>query len=434
MKVEFKKLGINGEGIGFINRKPVFCDGVLPEETAEVEIIEEKPKYAMARLKRLITKSPDRIESPSPLEQAHGCPLFILDYQKQLRHKQDILEQALFKYGNVKRSFVREMHASEKQVGYRSQCKLPVQKSHDILVNGMYEPKTNHFHPIEHFLIHDPKLEEIRKEILRILNEDGYDAYNQRSQKGLRYIVLRVIDGKAQCTLITGKEHIPSIIIDRIMEIPGMESLCQSFNTNRKTNQIFGSPAKVLAGKNALTISMDQIQLQLSAESFFQLNIDQAEKMYQMAISKIDPCKVLVEAYCGIGTMALMAKDKANVVYGIESVPSAVENATNNAKLNNITNTEFICDDAAHGLRKIAMKKTVDCLLVDPPRSGMDDEMLDTIMYVLPKKIVYISCNPSTLAKNLKVLKQRYHVVTVIPYDLFPQTPLVESITVLELG
>ena len=97
------------------------------------------------------------------------------------------------------------MHASEKQVGYRSQCKLPVQKSHDILVNGMYEPKTNHFHPIEHFLIHDPKLEEIRKEILRILNEEGYDAYNQRSQKGLRYIVLRVIDGKAQCTLITGK-------------------------------------------------------------------------------------------------------------------------------------------------------------------------------------------------------------------------------------
>ena len=345
MKVEFKKLGINGEGIGFIKRKPVFCDGVLPEETAEVEIIEEKPKYVMARLKRLITKSPERIESPSPLEQAHGCPLFILDYQKQLRHKQDILEQALYKYGNVKRSFVRDMHASEKQVGYRSQCKLPVQKSHDTLVNGMYEPKTNHFHPIDHFLIHDPKLEEIRKEILRILNEEGYDDYNQRSQKGLRYIVLRVIDGKAQCTLITGKEHIPSTIIDRIMEIPGMESLCQSFNTNRKTNQIFGSPAKVLAGQNTLTISMDQIQLQLSAESFFQLNINQAEKMYQMAISKIDPCKVLVEAYCGIGTMALMAKDKANVVYGIESVPSAVENATNNAKLNNITNTEFICDD-----------------------------------------------------------------------------------------
>ena len=103
-------------------------------------------------------------------------------------------------------------------------------------------------------------------------------------------------------------------------------------------------------------------------------------------------------------------------------------------RLNNITNTEFICDDAAHGLRKIAMKKTVDCLLVDPPRSGMDDEMLDTIMHVLPKKIVYISCNPSILAKNLKVLKQLYHVVTVIPYDLFPQTPLVESITVLELG
>ncbi|MDY6035398.1 MAG: 23S rRNA (uracil(1939)-C(5))-methyltransferase RlmD [Bulleidia sp.] len=434
MRVEFKKLGINGEGIGYVKRKPIFCDGVLPNEIADVEIIDEKPRYAIAKLKKLITKSKERIDSPSPLEQSHGCPLFIMDYQSQLVYKQQLLEESLYKYANVKRTFVRSMHASEKQVGYRSQCKLPVQKSHDVLINGMYEPKTNHFHPIDYFIIHDDKLEVIRHAILDILNDEHYEAYSQKTQKGLRYIVLRHIQDQAQCTLITGKETIPASIINRIMSISNLNSLSQSINTDRKSNQIFGSPAKILAGDPALTIQIDQIKVQLSPESFFQLNVDQAEKMYQMAISKIDTCKVLVEAYCGIGTMALMAKDKAQVIYGIEYNASAIKNAKSNAELNHIKNTEFICADAAKGLQQIANKKTVDCLLVDPPRSGMDEAMLSTILKVLPKKIVYISCNPATLAKNLKQLKQRYHVVTIIPYDLFPQTPLVEAITVLELG
>ena len=153
-----------------------------------------------------------------------------------------------------------------------------------------------------------------------------------------------------------------------------------------------------------------------------------------MAVSKIDPCDTLVEAYCGIGAMSLMAHAKAKKIYGIESIPDAVENAALNAKNNAIENAEFLCADAAQGLDQIAATTKVDTILADPPRSGMDDAMIASILKAAPKKIIYVSCNPATLARNLKELKRKYHVVTVIPYDLFPHTPLVESITVLERG
>jgi 23S rRNA (uracil-5-)-methyltransferase RumA len=183
-----------------------------------------------------------------------------------------------------------------------------------------------------------------------------------------------------------------------------------------------------------MQISFGNILLNLAPQSFFQLNVSQALQLYQTAVGKIDPCKVMVEAYCGIGAMSLMAADKAEKIYGIEVVPDAIANAKDNAALNHISNCEFICRDAAEGLREIAAKENVDILLADPPRSGMDDAMLDAILAAKPKKIIYISCNPATLAKNLKDLKHDYHVVTIIPFDMFPQTPQIESITVLERG
>jgi 23S rRNA (uracil1939-C5)-methyltransferase len=153
-----------------------------------------------------------------------------------------------------------------------------------------------------------------------------------------------------------------------------------------------------------------------------------------MAVSKIDPCDTLVEAYCGIGAMSLMAHEKAKHIYGIEAVEDAVNNAKMNAKNNGIENAEFICADAAAGLDQIAAETKIDVILADPPRSGMDEAMIASILKARPKKIIYVSCNPATLARNLKDLKHKYHVATVIPYDLFPHTPLVESITVLERG
>jgi 23S rRNA (uracil1939-C5)-methyltransferase len=161
------------------------------------------------------------------------------------------------------------------------------------------------------------------------------------------------------------------------------------------------------------------------------MNLSQAEALYRMAVSKIDPCGVLAEAYCGVGVMSLMAHEKAEKIYGFESIPEAIENAKYNASANGIDNITFLAKDAAEGLKELSLNKPVDILLADPPRSGMDDAMIDVILHSSIKKIVYVSCSPATLGKNIGALKKEYTLQTIIPYDMFPGTPHVESIAVL---
>lgn len=432
MKLKFKKLGINGEGIGYINHKPVFCDGVLPYEEAEIEIVEQKQNYAKAKLKKITWFSKERIKTDYPYYIEEGCPLFIMNYDAQLKYKRQMLEETLLKYANVKSHFIRDFHASPLTLGYRTQCKLPVQDSRGHMMTGMYVPGTNHFHPIKRSLIQSEELENIRIQVMKMIDRSYLKAYDQSKEKGLRYFVLRCIDGQKQCTLVTGKDKVHKELIEEIMSIEGMCGVFQSINTDKKSISIFGSEVHKLAGVDTMQVQLGDITLHLAPESFFQLNVQQAQDMYKTAVSKVDKCNTLVEAYCGVGAMSLLAHKKAKHIIGIESIQSAVDNANQNASLNNIQNAQFICEDAAKGIQKIASERKIDVLLADPPRSGMDDAMLEAIEKALPKKIIYISCNPSTLAKNLKRLKHNYHVATIIPYDLFPHTPHIETITVLE--
>lgn len=432
MKITFKKIGINGEGIGYVDHKPVFCDGVLPGETAEVEITDQKRNYAKAELKKITWYSKDRVKTVYPYYIEEGCPLMIMKYEKQLEYKKQLLTEAIYKYAHVRAHFVRDIHPSVPSIGYRSQCKLPVQASNRVLTTGMYVPGSNHYHPIDHSIIHTEELEKVRIQVLEYLNNAHIHDYDEKMQKGLRYLVIRAINGKSQVTFVTGKNRLPEKLIEDVMSIPGMTGVYQSINTDPKTPLIFGSSLETLAGEAGMPVTIGDITLTLSPESFFQLNVPQAEELYKTAVSKIDKCNTLVEAYCGVGAMSLMAHKKAKHIIGIESVPKAIHNAKLNAENNNIKNCDFWCMDAAEGLYKAASRSEIDTLLVDPPRSGMDEKMIEAILKVKPKKIIYISCSPSTLGKNLNDLKHQYHPVTIIPFDLFPHTPHVESITVLD--
>ncbi len=432
MKIRFIKMGINGEGIGYLDRKPVFCDGVLPGETAEVEITEDNGRFIRAKLRKIIERSEDRVRPLCPYQrECGGCALMCLKKEKHKEYKKQLLEEALYKYGNVKRHFVRQVHEGETFTGFRNQLKLPVREIDGRLVSGMYKTGTNHFLAVDECAVHDPLLEKTRKEVLDVLNRHGLKAYDKKTKSGIRCLVMRVMDEKVQCTLITGHDKFTASCVEDLMKTEHLVSLFQSVNTETKGSAFFDSKTVLLAGEKTLALETNGIRLQLSPQSFFQLNREQAEKMYAMAVSKVDPCGLLVEAYCGIGAMSLMAAKKADRVIGIEYIRDAIDNAKQNAELNGIANCEFLCADAAEGLYKAARKQPVDCLLADPPRSGMDENMIAAILKVLPKKIIYISCNPATLAKNLKDLKKSYQVQTVIPYDLFPFTPHVESITVL---
>ena len=432
MKITFRKIGINGEGIGYVDHRPVFCDGVLPGETAEVDITEKKKNYSRAELKKITWYSKDRVRTVYPYYIEEGCSLMIMKYERQLEYKKQLLTEAIYKYAGVRSHFVRDIRPSTPSIGYRSQCKLPVQESHRRITTGMYVPGTNHYHPIDHSIIHTEELENVRIQVLQYINNANMRDYDEKMQKGLRYLVIRTIEGISQVTLVTGKNRIPEKLIQDIMSIPGMSGVYQSVNTDPKAPQIFGSALTTLAGDAGMPVKIGDITLQLSPESFFQLNVPQAEKLYEAAISKIDKCETMVEAYCGVGAMSLLAHKRAKHIIGIESVPGAIRNAKLNAENNGIRNCDFWCMDAAEGLYKAASRQEIDTLLVDPPRSGMDEKMIEAILKIKPKKIIYISCSPSTLGKNLNDLKHQYHPVTIIPFDLFPHTPHVESITVLD--
>ena len=425
-------MGINGEGIGYIDHKPVFVTGALPGEEVLVYMQEENAKYAKGSASRILKESKDRIRPQCRFQkECSGCPLGILNYKAQCQYKKTLLEEALYKYAHIRREVVREVHTNRITKGYRNQCKMPVQEYRHHLSCGLYEAGTNHFRAMDKCLVQDKQLESVRTAVLRVLEKAHIPAYNPRTMKGIRYLILRTIDNQTQCTLITGKDTLNEEVVNGIYAIDTVQSVCQSINTQKHGVDIFGSKVHLLKGEETMKTDWNGFKLSLSPRSFLQLNTEMAKEMYDMAVSKIDPCDTLVEAYCGIGLMSLLASGKAQQIYGIESVPEAVENATQIARDNHVENVKYICADAAEGLQKIQSETNVNTLLVDPPRSGMDETMLETILSGSIEKIIYISCNPATLARNLKVLKQKYQVLTIIPYDLFPNTPHVESITVL---
>lgn len=430
MKLDIIKTGINGEGIAYLDRKPVFIPGTFPGETADVLITDEQERFLRGKARKILKASPARRTSPCPyFASCGGCPLIELKYSEQLVQKRALLTEALWKYGHVKDTFVRDIRPSSKEFGYRSALKLPVQDQDGLAVTGMYKTGTNHFTPIDRCPLHDPKLETLRQTVMAIMHEEQFPAY--ANGHGLRYLIMRRIEPSVSIALITGKDTLSQTLIEKLSVLPGVVSIVQSVNTARNAVNLFGSRSVVLYGEETIPVEFCGFKIRLSAESFFQLNLDQAAEIYKTAVSKIDPCDVLAECYCGVGVMSIMAKDKARKVFGIESVPQAIVNAKENARENRVPNTEFFCADAAEGLKQLLAERKVDCLLVDPPRSGMDDAMIDVIRHSSIAKIVYVSCSPSTLGKNIRDLKQEYEVRTVIPFDMFPNTPHVESVTVL---
>ena len=431
-QIQIIKTGINGEGIGYEHHKPVFIKGALIGETVQYEIDHEDARYAIGHCVRVIEKSPCRIEPAcSVSDRCGGCALMAMDYQEQCMQKKALLTEALWKYAGIRDTAVRDMHGSEEILGYRNQARMPLAMVQGKLMAGFYQTGSNRFVPVDHCVIQDPVLEEVRSQVMAILNKYHQKAYDPSSRTGLRYLILRTLQNQTQISIITGQNKLPSDLVKEILAVDHVSSLYQSVNTARTGVDFFGSSPVLLGGKKNLAAEMNGLQLQLSPRSFFQLNTAQAEKLYAMAVSKVDPCKTLVEAYCGVGAMSLLASQKAQKVIGIESIEEAIINAGANAAANQIDNCEFICGDAAETLHQILQEGTVDTLLADPPRAGMDDAMIRTILSSSIPKIVYISCNPATLAKNLKELKKEYQILTIIPFDLFPNTPHVESITVL---
>lgn len=368
-----------------------------------------------------------------PMQRRCGaCPYMVCTYEEQLRYKQEDLRQSLIKYAHVDPKLIEPIRPSQQQLFYRNQCKLPCGMSEGQLVNGMYMPNSNIFVPMDTCYTHEKDLEIMRKRILKVLNRYHVRAYDWHCKRGLRFLILRGFHGKFQCTLVSGEESFDEEMIGELMALEGMHSLWQSVQTQKKTAELFGPKMVLLGGERLLYLTLDGYRLPISPRSFFQLNTAQAQKLYACIAEMAGEGNTrIVEAYSGVGGISLALKDRAQEVIGIEIVKDAVLNARQCAKENKIDNVQFLCADAADKLLYLSKKSVIDVLVVDPPRSGLDEAMLSVILRSKIKKLIYVSCNPSTLAKNVAVLRERYEVKRIVPFDMFPNTAKVECACLL---
>lgn len=431
--VKVQRWGINGEGIGYIQKKPVFIPNAIPGETVRISIVKDMPRFSLAKVEKVLEKSSKRQQSPcGQYEQCGGCPLIHADYRAQLQMKAEYLAQSLKKYcGYTDKT--QPILKNPTVFYYRNACKLPAAQSDGKLTTGMYMRSTQEFIPIDNCPIHSKVLEKTRKEVEAILNENGVQAWKAGSRGGLRTLVMKEFDGSVQVVLVTDPCDLPAKAIEQISELPQVVSLWQSIKTERDAeHEIFGKVLRHLAGQEKIDLHLGDFKLRLLPRSFFQLNTAQAETLYKTVRDMLVPGGLVVEAYSGIGGISLFCADKAEKIIGIEEVADAVTNAEENASLNHIENAEFICGDAAEELENIADNEDIDTLIVDPPRTGLGERMLEAIKFAMPKNILYVSCNPSTLAKDLNVLKEWYSIEQIQPIDMFSQTSHLETIVRLE--
>lgn len=431
MKLEIVKAGINGEGIAFFKRKPVFIEGCFPDEVVDADLIDEGRHYK-GRLKAILKKSPDRIRPVcSYADKCGACALMGLKYDGQLAIKMQLLENALYKYAEYEGK-IEGIVRSDDVYGYRNKCNLPIIDYNGKLVNALYKQGSNHPCLITTCFIHEESVEEIRRKILDVLNRYKLQAYDRREKKGMRQLIVRAFDKGAQAVLVTGNDTLKENVIADLKKIKGLKSMFQGINTVRDPIRMMPEKLRPLFGKEKIEVKSLNYELELSPQAFFQLNHKQAEQIYKDAAALIkEKQKLIIEGYCGIGTISLAMHDKAEKIIGIEIIEKAIKDAKDNAKKNKVENVEFRCGDAAKEIRKIVEKEKADVIVVDPPRTGLDDELLKTLLKSKAKQIIYISCNPSTLGKDLYILKKEYEIHLVRGYDMFPNTPLVETLVEL---
>lgn len=434
MKIKIEKMGINGEGIGYNGKKPVFVPGALIEEECQIEIIESNRTYDRGKVQRITKESEHRVRPRCAIQNRCGaCSLMIADYDQQLVYKRDLLKQALIKYAQVNPRLIEKVIPNPTPYSYRNQCKLPLQMEENVLESGMYIPGSNFFISVDECKVHELGIDIIRRKIMEILNEFKMKPYDYHQKKGIRSLIVRVFDNKFQVTLVTGDHPIVKAMVEKLMEIEGMHSLWQSVNIIKKGEDLFGPKITLLAGERMLPIVFDELRLSVTPRPIFRLNTPQTKKLYEIVVDMVgNRNNLIVDAYCGIGAISILLKDKSKEIIGIESMKDAIVCANANAQANGCENVKFICADAPEKLTYISKKQTIDTLIVDPPRTGLDDEMLLSILKSKIKNIIYISSNPATLGKNIAILKERYEVKRIVPMDFFSHTAHVESIVSLK--
>lgn len=439
-EVECIALSNDGKGICVHENVTGFVDNLLKGEKAIVETTYRTKQVFYARIVKLITKSPYRVQPKCKVSSScGGCQLMHLDYQEQLNFKRERVKECLEKIGGFKVK-VEDTIGMEYPYFYRNKIQMPIKLYKGKICSGFYKANTHDIVPIDQCYIENEDADKILNTIKTLMKKYRINPYDEDKRTGvIRHILIRNSKAKKEnmVVLVTNVDSFPgrNDFVKELKKLePSISTVVQNINT-RDTNVILGERERILSGKGFIEDTLCGILFKISAKSFFQVNPIQTEKLYELAISKaeINENDVVLDAYCGIGTIGLIASKKAKRVVGVEIVKEAIIDAKNNAKRNNITNAEFYCGDSGEFiLEQYKEHRTFDVVIMDPPRKGSDNQFLEILLKTLPRKIVYVSCDPATLARDLKVLSSKYDIGSVNPVDMFPNTIHIENVVLLQ--
>ena len=458
VKVKIEDIGVGGEGIGKVDGYTLFIKDAIIGDVVEAKVMKAKKNYGYARLMNVLTPSEDRVEEVvCPMaRKCGGCQIQEMKYPAQLAFKESKVRGNLERIGEVPGELLDQiMHPvvgmdeeGMQPFRYRNKAQFPIGTDKDGRVTaGFYAGRTHSIIGNTDCVLGVEVNEEILNCILDFMEEFEIPAYDEVKHKGLvRHVLLRYgfkTDEIMVCLVINGKT-IPHChdLVGRLRQIPGMTSITLSSNT-AKTNVIMGDTIRLLWGQEFITDYIGEIKYQISPLSFYQVNPVQTEKLYGLALdyAGLTGNETVWDLYCGIGTISLFLAKKAKQVYGVEIIPQAIDDARNNAKINDITNAEFYVGKAEEVLPEYykeyekthnGEKAHADVIVVDPPRKGCEESLLQTIVDMQPEKVVYVSCDSATLARDVKFLRAKgYELKDVTPVDQFPHTVHVETVVLL---
>ena len=430
---------IEGDGIGKYNDAVIFVPRTAIGDVLKVKIIKEAKNYFVGKIQEILLPFHDRISPDcNNYKNCGGCVFRHLSYDAELKIKEKHIKDCLERIGHFKNVPLQKINKAKKLNSYRNKAQIPLgyNKSGN-LISGFYSPRSHNIVECSRCLLHPEKFDKIVDLIKFWMKKYNISAYNEASHTGLiRHIYIRTANENKEimvCLVVTTSNiaYLDKLINILTSNIPNISGILLNLN-KEKTNVILGKKFITIFGKDYIIDTLCGLNFKISPESFYQINHDQTELLYTIAknIANAEKSQHVGDLYCGIGTIGMSISNKQTYITGIEIVPQAIKNAIENAKINKFQHTKFICADSSNSMQAILEGSLI---VIDPPRKGCSDNMIDNLLKSSASKIIYISCNPATLAKNLKKLceNNNYTLQSIIPVDMFPRTAHVETIALL---
>ena len=445
VKLKIIDVTIDGKGVGKIDNMAVFVPGAALGDELEVKIIKACKSYFVGKIEKIIVPSKDRITPDcNHFTKCGGCSFRHISYDAELKIKKKHVSDCISRIGGFKDTKIDEIVPAENLNFYRNKSQIPVGNAGGKIISGFFSPHSHRIVNCDECLLHPAEFDKIVCAVKFWMERFKISAYNEASGKGLvRHIYMRYAEKTGEimvCLAVNGgdipfKNELLKVLTENFKNIKGV-----ILNINReKTNVILGKKSVVIWGKGFITDELCGFKFNISPLSFYQVNRSQTERLYNLVKSNLNLSKnsLILDLYCGIGTIGLSLSGSAREIIGAEIVPEAVKDAKENARINGINNAKFFCCDASEIAEKLKnFNENLDAVVIDPPRKGCSLKLIQDVIKMEPKKIAYVSCNPATLARDLKIFSENsdFKIEKIIPVDMFPRTSHVETIVLMSRG